>query len=283
MRRVIITADDYGFCDAVNRAIDLCLDAGALRAVCVMPNMARFGDAAGLRKKFPAVPIGVHWTITEGQPVCPASQVASLIGAGGSFLKPAEFRRRWHLRRINPAEVKRELRAQYDRLTALTGPPAFWNTHQNIHVAPGLYGFFVQAGLDLGVPAMRCHRRVLVPRRGSRFAYYARHPWFWLKGLVLGYYCAKARRRGLKMPAGVIVAPGYNKAADIELILGSGRWPEALQLAELVVHPADEIAPEFASSRLTQSRLEEFRVLNDPGLSSRLAEAGVKLVGFEAL
>ena len=148
-RNLIITADDYGMCEAVNHAIEECLIAGAVRSTCVMVNMQAFDPARHLRKNFPQVSIGIHWTLTEGTSVLPPSQIQSLVGEDDRFHNSSKLRRQWLKGRISVTELKAELRAQYQRFFELLGPPDFWNTHQNIHVFPGLFEVCLSTAREL--------------------------------------------------------------------------------------------------------------------------------------
>jgi predicted glycoside hydrolase/deacetylase ChbG (UPF0249 family) len=145
-RRLIVTADDYGLCETVNQAIEDCLDAGTVRATCVMANMSACGAAKSLRRKFPRTSIGIHWNVTQGRPVLPTADISSLINDTGSFLTVSELRRRWWFGQVKRDELHAELRAQFNRLCEIMGPPDFWNTHQNSHVFPGLFEVFVNIG-----------------------------------------------------------------------------------------------------------------------------------------
>ena len=148
-QRLIITADDYGLCQPVNQAIEECIDAGSVRATCVMANMPAYGAAESLRKKFPQSSLGIHWNLTQGRPILLACELPTLVDGNGSFFKPSELRRRWRFRQVNENEIRAELKAQFDRLMDIAGPLDFWNTHQNSHVYPGLFQTFVNLGREL--------------------------------------------------------------------------------------------------------------------------------------
>jgi Uncharacterized protein conserved in bacteria, COG3394 len=280
--QLIITADDYGMCPEVNRAIEECLAAGALRATCVMTNMSAYTDLIRLRHDFPQVSIGIHWTLTLGMPAAPPSHVADLVAPNGQFWSAPEFRRRWLTRHISPDHIRLELQTQYERFVALAGQPAFWNTHQNVHVLPGLFELIVDLARQLGIAAMRSHRRITAPRRGSALQYYLRNPLYWLKGQVIAHWATTAARKGMRMPAGVVSTPGYGPGkAAIEQIVLRVPWPKNAP-AELVIHPATGVVTDLFGS-LTESRVREYEVFRDPELVRRLRAIGVHPVGFEVL
>jgi predicted glycoside hydrolase/deacetylase ChbG (UPF0249 family) len=283
MRKLITTADDYGLCASVNQAIEECLDAGALRATCVMANMPAATAATALRARFQQASIGLHWTLTTGRPLAPPAQVASLVGPDGNFWPFLELRRRILARQIVVAHVLAELSAQFERFRELCGQPDFWNTHQNIHIAPGLFDQIVELGRHLGIALMRSHRRITVPLRGGAALYNLRHPAYWLKGLLIGRWSTRAAARGMRMPDGIVHAPGFGAGkSQVEAIAPRMARRAGARAAELVIHPATQVEPELFGN-LTETRLREYAVFRDPGLRQRLAAAGIETVGFEVL
>ncbi len=282
--KLIITADDYGMCTSVNDAIDACLAAGALRATCVMINMPASEAAADLRDRFPQCSVGIHWNLTQGRPILPPSLVASLVNGSGEFLPAAEFRKRWFRGRISGDEVRSELRAQCERLIGVAGQPTFWNTHENAHVLPGLFARCVALGRELGIPAMRCHRRLTVPPHSTQSQYHVRHPLYWLKGMIIARWSRKAERQNVRMPDARIYMPGYEGASVLALENAVERlpWKGIRRAVEAVVHPATIVDEELFGA-MTESRLREYEVLSDTGLAARLNRKGIQTVGFEAV
>lgn len=280
---LIITADDYGMCEPVNTAIDACLTARAVRATCVMVNMPYCDTATTLRQRFPEASIGVHWTLTQGQPVLPVDQVSSLVGADGQFLPFKQLRHRLLFQQVDFAHVRAELIAQHHRFTDLAGAPDFWNTHEGVHVFPGFFQRFVALGRELGTTAMRCHRRLTVPYQGTVQRYQLQHPLYWLKSRIVARWAARAEAQGVMMPDGIITSLGFDEGPSaIEAIVRRMRWSGVRQAAELTIHPATTIQPELFGS-MTTSRLHEYQVFSDPDLRQRLRQVGVETVGFETL
>jgi predicted glycoside hydrolase/deacetylase ChbG (UPF0249 family) len=282
-RKLIITADDYGMCEAINKAIEECLAAGALRATCVMTNMPAYDAVASVRQTFPNVSLGIHWTLTDGRPVLPPSQVPTLVTRDGNFLSAMELRRRWLRRQINVAELNVELRAQYQRFREVAGSPDFWNTHENFHVLPGLFTTCVSLGRELHIPIMRCHRRFTIPRDYSLMSYNFRHPTYYVKGWGIGWWSRSAKRQGMLMPDGIVHMPGYEPAINsIEHAISRLPWSTINKAVELVIHPATTSNNKFFRLN-AERRVHEYHVFKDPKLLSRLQQINVETVGFEAL
>ena len=281
-KQLIITGDDYGLCAPVNEAIEECLSAGTMGATCVMVNMPACDEAATLRRKFPGKSIGLHWNITQGRPVLDPAAVPSLVDASGQFAA-GTLRRRWLAGRVEPKEIRAELEAQSKRFHKLAGAADFWNTHQNVHVFPGLFQLFVASGNEFKIPAMRSHVRFTLPARGSATRYHMLHPAYWLKGQIIRRWSDAARVAGTRMPDGRLYLPGYQPGNyTLSVLVERIPWPNVHAALELVIHPAKELDSKLFGG-LTDSRLREYEAFRNPKLVSRLKQAGVRLVGFDAL
>lgn len=282
-RKLIITADDYGMCDAVNEAIEECMAVGVVRATCVMTNMPAYSAVSNLRGKFPQSSIGIHWTLTDGGPVLSPSQVLSLVGTDGKFYSASPLRRRWIKGKINPKELKAELLAQYQRFSELAGEPDFWNTHQNVHVFPGLFETCVAVGQELQIPAMRCHRRFTVPRRCTAIHYNVFHPVYWLKGLGISRWSRQAEGKGVLLPDGLVHMPDYEcDISSLEHIAKCLRWDSIQRAVEFVIHPAINSHEKLFNVHPEQ-RVLEYELFRNPQLLKQLSHAGVEPVGYEVL
>lgn len=282
-RNLIITADDYGMADSVNQAIDECMGAGAVNSTCVMANMPAVEPARSLRSRFPRVSIGLHWNLTQGRPLLPPEQVPSLVDSQGRLMGVRDLKQRVLIGKVSMTEVRAELRAQHRRFEDLVGRPDYWNTHEGFHVAPRLFRFCVALALELGIPAMRSHRRITVPYTGTRAAFLRSHPAYWIKGRLLSNWATGAERLGMRMPDGIVKVPGFPEGVSmVDAILERIDWAQCPRAAELTVHPAVRVEAELFGS-MTESRLREFRVFSDPLLVDRLRLAGVAPTGFEVL
>jgi len=276
---IIITGDDYGLCASVNQAIEECMAAGSMSATCVMTNMALYADAARLRRKFPNRSIGIHWNITQGRPVLSPEQVPTLVDERGMFAP--DLRRRWFRRQVNGAEIRAELAAQYDRFRAVAGAADFWNTHQNVHVFPGLFQLFVDAAEQLKIAAMRSHRRFTVPKNGSVARYLMTHPNYWLKGRLIARWSAAAAASGMRMPDGRVYLPGHKpEMALLGEFAERLPWKKIHHGIEWVVHPATSGEDKLLGA-LTESRRREYELLSAPGLAAQINKLGLRLVDFK--
>jgi predicted glycoside hydrolase/deacetylase ChbG (UPF0249 family) len=195
---------------------------------------------------------------------------------------PKRFRARFRRGGVVMRELEAELEAQVLRLREAVPRVAFWNTHQNIHVAWGLYRQFSRIAKGLGMSAMRSHRRVMAHGGRPVIGFYVRHPVFWLKGLVLSRWASDAVRQGLMLPVGrVVVGPDdQSRNGDLLTALQGTEWKGA---AELVTHPAASPDGLPGLTTLVESRVAEFRQFSAPDFPLRIAAMGIDLVNFSAI
>jgi predicted glycoside hydrolase/deacetylase ChbG (UPF0249 family) len=281
VKQLIVTGDDYGLSSSINEAIEECLQNGVMRATCVMMNMPAWAQAARLRSRFPNCSVGIHWNLTQGRPVLSAHRVPTLVDHEGQFHR--SLRRPWLARKIQLFELQAELRAQYARFCAVAAPPDFWNTHQDSHLCPGLFRVFVDLGKELGIPAMRSHRRFTVPQGSSSMKYHLQHPLYWAKGRLLARWCDRAQALGVLMPAGRFHMPGYKAdSAALRQALERLPWERVSNAVELATHPATRVEAEVFGA-LTESRIRDYHLFRDRHLCELLRQIGVRPVGFADL
>jgi len=278
-RQLIVTGDDYGMCASVNEAMEACLAAGTMRALCVMTNMPEYAGAALLKGRFPECSIGIHWNLTQGKPVLSPGKITTLVDGSRQFHR--SLRHRWLTGGVRLTEVRAELQAQFERFCKLGMKPQFWNTHQDVHLSPGLFQAFVRIGSELGIRAMRSHRRFTIPFGTTELCYHFRHPSYWTKGQVIAQWSRQATGKGMRMPDGRLYIPGYLlTTSSLREILGRVQWSRVQGAIELAIHPATRIEPELFGS-LTQSRVREYKLFAQPELKDVFEQCGVRAVGFE--
>src|SRR5438067_13941566 len=133
MKSLIVNADDFGLTSGVNRAVIEGHCHGIITSATVMTNMPGFDEAARLAREHPSLGVGLHFNITQGQPLAPASQVRSLTNARGEFLKPRAIAWRSLAGELRAAEIIIELRAQIERALAAGLRLTHIDSHQHAH------------------------------------------------------------------------------------------------------------------------------------------------------
>ena len=280
MKKLIITADDYGMCESVNRAIEACSEAGVVLSTNVMANMEFAMDAAQFRKRFPNVSLGLHYNFTVGKPLSPASQVPSLVNENGEFLTYKEIRQKCKDRSYCLEEIKLEMGAQYERYVSICGEPDYWNTHENVHVHPWLYTFFCDISDDFGIKKMRTHRRIYIPASNGKpsmsFAWRLTEP---VKQHMLTNWRNCCLRKGIAAPSGLLVRMNEEDKLNLPYSFAHIQWRNNT-VGEMAIHPAMDANCQYFGE-ITDARIREYQVFSDTNVLKIAEQNGISIVGFE--
>lgn len=145
-RRLIVNADDFGRTAGINRGIVEAHVRGIVTSTTLMVNQSATKQAAALASEHLALGVGLHLTLCDGSPL--ATGVPSLTDAGGAFIRDLDRL----AERLDPADVRREIAAQYARFTALMGrPPTHLDSHKHLHAWPGVLGLVIDLALEHGL------------------------------------------------------------------------------------------------------------------------------------
>lgn len=279
MKRLIITADDYGMSRAVNDAIDAGIDCGLITSTNVMTNMPFYKEAIKLKDK-KGVSVGLHWVLACGKPILPAEDIPTLVSSNGEFYPYPEFRNRLRKKLISFADVKKELIAQYNLYYELMGQPDYWNTHQNTHVDFGIYRLFVDTAAELGINKMRSHQRIYV--KGSDNSNKRSLKWRIaepIKAKMLDVWQSNAHKKGIASPEGLIVCLDMNDINKPEHLFSHIKWNNK-SIGEYVIHPATENdSPYFG--KIVDQRIREFEMFTSAKTMEIITNNDIKLVSYD--
>ena len=119
MKKLLIRADDLGYCESVNYGIARAVKSGIVRCVGVMPNMEWAEHGVRLLEGTDVI-FTVHANICQGKPITDPALIPSLVGESGEF-KDKSLYREAKEDFVVLEEVLMEVEAQYLRLVELTG------------------------------------------------------------------------------------------------------------------------------------------------------------------
>lgn len=274
MKNVLITADDFGMCDWVDRAILDLAQVGMITTTNVITNMESLENGRLLRDAFPNVSVGIHWNVTTGLPVSPSFEIPSLLDETGRFHSGDRFWRYMSDGKINMEEMEKELLHQYEVFREICGEAAYWNVHENVVLHRKAYRVFADTAKKLNITKTRTFQRVYLDRellkgkRRVREMMVRRYMDLWYGAFV---------RREFAMPDGrVIVFREESKLDYNKLINALEMSPK--QCIELVFHPsigADH--PLFGDMK--EQRVKEYLFLKDPDTIETFHKK-VHLIGF---
>lgn len=127
-RKVLIRADDLGYCEAVNYGLARAVRQGAARNVSVLSNMEAAEHGVKLLEGA-NVCYGLHVNICNGRPLTDPAKIPSLVQPNGEFKTASEYRKSKE-DFVAAEEAVLEIEAQLGRFQELTGEmPHYMDAH----------------------------------------------------------------------------------------------------------------------------------------------------------
>ena len=277
MKKLIVTADDFGLTPGVNRGILRAFQHGIVTSASLLVTGSAFEEAVNLARENPELDVGLHLTLVEEQAVLGREGLPSLVDETGRFPRTSsEFFRRAVLGRIRWGEVEREIAAQIARFQKTGLRLSHLNSHQHLHMFP---------------PVFQIVRR-LTRRMDNVWIRNSAGPWRkspgvlmrrWVQQLGLNLTCLSAR--GLhgpplpQLPDGMygFEVSGCLTRPALEQILR--KIPDGLY--ELICHPGeDDAGMRRQYSHWGYRWAEELEALTAPEARVVLKEQGIALTSF---
>ena len=163
MKRLIVTADDFGASPEVNDAVERAHRDGILTAASLMVAGNASADAVARARALPTLGVGLHIVLVEGRPVLPADNIPALVDATGNFR--SDMARAGVTIFTSPAaraQLAAEIEAQFAAFAATGLTLDHVNAHKHFHLHPTIAGAILRIGQRYG---MRAARAPIEPRR----------------------------------------------------------------------------------------------------------------------
>lgn len=175
MIRLVVNADDLGLHPRIDEGIFRAAREGVVTSTSLLVTGRTAREAAAEARRL-GLGIGVHLTLTSQlTPAAPATQVRWL--APGSRLRRSwsDLAKAWLSGLVPAEEVRREFSAQLERAHALGVQVDHLDTHQHLHLLPGITaiveGLAAEANLPVRWPLDRPKREwIRSPRRAAKAA-----------------------------------------------------------------------------------------------------------------
>lgn len=157
MKRLIVNADDFGLHTQINNGIIKGYREGFITSTSIMPSAPAYKEAVALARENHGLGIGIHLTLVGGvSPVLPRNRVTSLLDAEGVFLPDyGAFAKRYYSGGIKSSELESELRAQIERVLESGLNITHLDSHQHLHVLPGVNRLVLKLGCEYNIRRMR--------------------------------------------------------------------------------------------------------------------------------
>jgi len=272
VKRLIVTADDFGASREVNDAVEQAHRDGILTAASLMVAGDAAADAVARAHALPTLGIGLHIVLVEGRPLLPADRIPALVDATGNFR--TDMARAGVTIFASPAarrQLAAEVEAQFAAFAATGLVLDHVNAHKHFHLHPTIAGTILKVGTRYGMRAARAPiepRRLLRQVDGSETG--SRIETVWAR-LVR----ARLRRAGMLVPDQVfgLAWSGAMTADRVRGILE--RLPDGL--TEIYTHPATGAYPGSAPGYDYRG---ELAALTDPLAKTILTRERVALGHF---
>jgi predicted glycoside hydrolase/deacetylase ChbG (UPF0249 family) len=169
-----INADDFGLDERVSRAILLCLEEGLINSFSVFPFADSFHDRLlkDIVGRFPDVKIGVHMSMVGPSEICPLDNDPKEFSEHkGHFL---DFLARYMTGRYSVERVRQEWKSQIEFVGHYVGGAgnlAHLDSHQHLHVLPGLWPVAKALQREFGIPRLRVPYESLLRAVAYRFPF----------------------------------------------------------------------------------------------------------------
>lgn len=260
-RLLIVNADDFGMCHAINAAVARALDEGIVASTSLMTPCPWAPHAIQLLKARPAVPFGVHLTLVSEFSACRWGPLASkrdvprLIDERGYFFDLARIPD--VLARMELAEVEREFRAQINAVLAEGLTPSHLDWHCLADGGrPDIFDLSVRLAREHGL-ALRVHGREAASRLQDQGLPALDHPV--LDSYGLGWEDKAARY------------------AELLRALPPG-------LSEWAVHPSlGDAEAQALEPETWRVRRADFDFVTSPEARRIVEEEGIELLDYRAL
>jgi hopanoid biosynthesis associated protein HpnK len=274
LKRLIVTADDFGAALQVNDAVEAAHRGGVLTAASLMVAAPAAADAIARARRMSSLRVGLHLVLVEGRPVLPAHALSHLVGGDGLFRTDmaglgAAIAFSSQARSQLAAEISAQFEAFRDSGLALD----HCNAHKHFHLHPVVGRLLVDIGARFGLHAVRVPlESVAQLRRIERRTVSA-------AALLSAPFAHLLRRRvraaGLLAPDQVFGLRWSGQMTRPRLTGLIANLPEGL--TEIYLHPA---TGRFAGAAAGYRYREEFDALMAPEVVAAVRDASLRLGGF---
>ena len=270
-RRLIVTADDFGYSASINLAVLRAHREGILTSASLMVNGASVDQAVALARASPRLGVGLHLTLMDGLSTLPPERIPGLVDAEREFtnnLAGAElqyfFRRDWR------AQLRAEIHAQFRKFRATGLPLDHVNGHHHLHLHPTVFRILMDDAAQLGIERLRLpvdpfwlNARLASGRWGYRALYAA------VYRVVATCARPALRRRGIRHTGRVF---GLLQTAHVD----------ETYLVRLLPHLPPGDSELYAHPSLEASR-NELEAMVSPRVRDQVTRLGIRLIRYQDL
>lgn len=278
MKRLIVSADDFGLTHSINEGILRAVKEGIVTNINLIPTGLVADDAISIIKYDRIEEIGVHLALTETRATTNPRLIASLADEDG--LLPAsrvEFVKKFMSGRIDISHIRRELNSQMDKAAHSGARITSLSTHEHLHMLPEIFEIVAGMARERGIRFIRMLKKepILPPLSLKKI----------FRLSVVSYFTPKTEK--------IFTRSGLRATDNFMGLLNSGDIEENTLLAmianiregttELVTHPGF-LDPEVLDRyRFHMHCEEELYALTSPKVKKAIANRGIALSKYSSL
>ena len=153
---LIINGDDFGYSQAVNRAIIQAHREGVLTSASLMVNESAAGEAVELAKANPNLAVGLHLVLVLGKAALPHTQIPHITDAEGRFTNSSfQAGIQYYFSSAARRELRHEMRAQFERFVATGLNFSHVDGHTHLHQHPVIFEELIRLCEEFDVRRVR--------------------------------------------------------------------------------------------------------------------------------
>ncbi|MFH1996464.1 MAG: ChbG/HpnK family deacetylase [Candidatus Omnitrophota bacterium] len=278
MKYLIVNADDLGLTKSVNRGVIEAYAKGIVTDISILAAGSEFADAARAAKTAGIQNIGAHFSLTRFLPIAGASDIPGLVDTNGRFYRDrAAFFIRYFAGKIPKESIHLELKRQAERVIAAGFTVTNLNSHEHIHMMPGMLQIFIRVAREFNIPVIRC----LTPEPLGGPISFGKLYRIAIAGILEGLAQKAIRKAGLIMPNRMFgfLDSGHLNGGIVERMLKG--IPDGV--TELVTHPGYVGSEIEKGHRFHENCERELAALIDPKIKKLCSELGIKLISHKDL
>lgn len=154
--KLIVVADDLGLDESINEGIFFAFKEGLIDWASLMVNGQAFDHAVAGIKTTPGLKVGIHLVLVEEKSILLRSEIPSLLNHKGLFYRSHRiFFILYILGLVKHDELKKEIEAQIKKVLEMGIKPQFINSHQHLHLLPGIMDIIISMAQKYNIPYIR--------------------------------------------------------------------------------------------------------------------------------
>lgn len=242
MSKLIVNADDFGYCEAVNYGIISAHRNGIVTSTTIMANMPGFDHAVNLLKENKNLGCGVHMTLSCNKPL--NDKFKSLVDENGMFYRILNEE---IMSKIDLDEVYYELCSQIDKVKNSGIEITHLDSHHHIHTISYIKDI-IKSIMD---------KYNLKIRGGFEYEFY---------------------REENVIPC---ISSFYDKKVDIDFFNKNIEKIKKYDVCDLMSHPAFIDSYLLNSTSYSLNRVKEHEILTNKKVKELLNENGIILTNYK--